>query len=998
MITALSRGARVIGSDLNPMAIFLSKVLIQPVSLFSLERVFAAISKNVAASILDRYAIKCPECKEETHFDYLQWNRQNGGDVPEAVKVTCIHCGISRLHPLTKDEAHRQRHLSQDKPQFWFPETRMRTQRKAHVGCFHELFTGRNLSALSELFDAISIISSPRSRQTLQYAFTAMLYSCSHMQMFSKKSPSSSRGWTAPRFYLPPVRMEKNVWKTFDVRFKNVLNCKAKLNSVLGALKISDSMESFEASQDNVYIQQADCMSLPFPQGVEVSHVLLDPPYNDDVDYLGFSEFWGSWLNMDFPIQASWRPGLLSMEDNAERLYNLLERVRRNTSPSCNVILAYGSKRRNAWPLVEQVILDAGYHIQGASPILFDNSQKRKSREFGETDLYLVLKRSAKAAVPLEKHIFPKGNSISALECLELTSFIRVSAYLLSLSHTKCFPSAERVRETASDLIRPALREKLSAIKKSEIIGWTSDNRTNQKAYNTLCLSLLSKILSMDGFAITSAQRDSFDVLDFSASPGLTNTPVPDGLEVGADFVASNNNGQRLIFCLFDRDREDSYRTIAERVLQEDKNEFRVSYFLVFPRHDDMVRHREVDYADHWPRGFLLSFAELLKRLTILCPQNYPQFSLFLQKSISDFRAKQNIGHFTAEVEDNRPVREGGDCKHFRIKFRAPELKFVVPGQFVMIDTLPTSERRKLENRKALHIRKYPHYAKIADLSQRSYLKRPFSIHRAFYKHFGFGYLKNILLPPNLAPVSHTVFPNRFEIFYKVLDDGIGTNELSKVKKGDKIEMVGPLGGITELAGLRQGFTDVHLVGGGVGMAPLIFFGQALKFYSFKLKAFIGIDRIETLLFSERFAPTFSEDPKNAYVYVENLLSIGLDLSDIYVSTEHDHRSSDTFSRLRPENCHVGFVAEQYAEYLESQKATSGILVIACGPQPMLRALEEIATKHNVPMKVLMEKRMACGIGVCMSCVCKTKKGNSTEYSRVCTDGPVFDSKDIVWD
>ncbi len=1000
MITALVRGARVIGSDLNPMAVFLSKVLIQSVSLFSLEQVFAAIRKTVAASILDRYTIKCPECKTEIYFDYLQWNRQNGNDMPEAVKVTCTHCGISRLHPLTKDEARRQRHLSQAQPRFWFPETPIRTQRKTHVGYFHELFTGRNLSALSELFDAIKIISSPRSRQTLQYAFTAMLYSCSHMQMFSKKSPSSSRGWTAPRFYLPPVRMEKNVWQTFEVRFKNVLNCKAKLNSVLGALRVSDSLESFETSQDNIYIQQADCMSLPFPQRVKVSHVLLDPPYNDDVDYLGFSEFWGSWLRMNFPIQASWRPGLLSMEDNAERLHNLLERVGRNTSPSCNVILAYGCKRRNAWPLIEQAILDAGYYVEGTSPILFDNSQKRKGREeFGTADLYLVLKKPAKRALPPGKHVSPEANSISTLERLELTSFIRVSAYLLSLSHAKYSPSAERIRETANDLIRPTLREKLSAIKKGDISRWTSDNRINQKAYNTLCLSLLSKILSMDGFTITSAKQGSFDALDFSAFPDPTTLPAPSGVEVDADFIASNNNGQRLIFCLFDKGREDSYTTIAKRVLEEDKNHFRLSHFLIFPRHDDMVKYREVGFADRWPRGFLLSFAELVKRVTILYPRDYPHFSLFLQKSISDFRAKQKIDHFTVVVENNLPVREGDDCKHFRIKFRAPELRFMVPGQFVMIDTLPTSERRKVENRKALHIRKYPRYAKIADLSPRSYLKRPFSIHRAFYEHFDFGYLRNILLPPNLAPVSHTIFPNRFEIFYKVLDDGIGTNELRKVKKGDKIEMVGPLGGITELAGLRsQGVADVHLVGGGVGMAPLIFFGQALKFYSFKVKAFIGIDRIETLLFSERFAPTFSEDPKNAYVYVENLLNIGLDLSDIYVSTEHDHGSSDAFSRLRPENCHVGFVGEQYAKYLESQKTSPGILVIACGPQSMLRALEETATKYNIPMKILMEKRMACGIGVCMSCVCKTKKGNSTVYSRVCTDGPVFDSKDIVWD
>lgn len=998
IITALAKGARVIGSDLNPMAIFLSKVLIQPVSLFSLERTFETIRKTIASNVLDRYTINCPGCKRKIFFDYLQWNKKNSRDVPEAVKLSCTNCGISGLYPLTEKEVHRQFDLSKAKPQFWFPRKTIRARRKTHVRHFHELFTGRNLSALSELFDAITKISSTRSRQTLQYTFTAMLYSCSQMQMFSRKSPSSSRGWTAPRFYLPPARMEKNVWKTFEVRFKNTLNCKAKLNSLLGALSLADSLEQFETSSSNLYFEQADCMSLPFPKRLEVNHVFVDPPYNDDVDYLGFSEFWGSWLGMKFPIEASWRPGMLSIEDNISRIQNLLEQVRKNTSSSCIVILAYGSKRPKAWPLILQAVTDAGYQIQNKSSIFLDNSRKRKPKDFGVTDLYLVLKRSDKQSLPMERPVSAQSTDISLPERNELTLFVRACAYFLSLSHSKYSPGAEKILEITNDLVRPFLREKLSGIIKNNIIEWASDNEKNRKAYHTLCVNFISKILLEDGFTIKFAKPHTFDIPAFSELIDFTSLPKPEGVETGADFVACNNSDYRLVFCLFDKEKEQSYTKIANSIINKDKNLFRLTHYLIFPRHDDMDKYRDVGFADRWPRGFLLSFAEIVKRMTILYPENYPHFPLFLKKSISDFREKQKIGHFTAAVLDNKPVCEGEDCKHFRIKFKAPELRFVVPGQFVMIDTLPTTRRKQIENRKAL-LRKYPRYTNIADLTPKSYLKRPFSIHRAFYEHFGFGYLKNISLPPNLAPVLHTVFPNRFEIFYKVLDDGVGTNELRNVKRGEKIEMVGPLGRITDLAGLRsQGITEVHLVGGGVGMAPLIFFGQALKFYSFKVKAFIGIDRIETLLFSAPFAPTFSEERENAYVYIENLSNIGLDLDDIYVSTEYTDGPSAVFSRLTEKNRHVGFVSEQYASYLNKQQTVSNILVIACGPQPMLQVMERITRKHNIPMKVLMEKRMACGIGVCMSCVCKIKKDNRTEYSRVCTDGPIFDSKDIVWD
>ena len=77
---------------------------------------------------------------------------------------------------------------------------------------------------------------------------------------------------------------------------------------------------------------------------------------------------------------------------------------------------------------------------------------------------------------------------------------------------------------------------------------------------------------------------------------------------------------------------------------------------------------------------------------------------------------------------------------------------------------------------------------------------------------------------------------------------------------------------------------------------------------------------------------------------------------------------------------------------------TKNILIIACGPKPMLMALKKITLESSVQMKVLLEKRMGCGIGVCMSCVCRTKKNSEEGYSRVCTEGPLFDSNDIVWE
>ena len=82
---------------------------------------------------------------------------------------------------------------------------------------------------------------------------------------------------------------------------------------------------------------------------------------------------------------------------------------------------------------------------------------------------------------------------------------------------------------------------------------------------------------------------------------------------------------------------------------------------------------------------------------------------------------------------------------------------------------------------------------------------------------------------------------------------------------------------------------------------------------------------------------------------------------------------------------------------IEDQKIT-GEVIYACGPKPMLRALKEYALSHDMECYVSMEERMACGIGACLACVCKSKdKDHHTNVNnkRICKDGPVFNAKEV---
>src|SRR3990172_10248259 len=123
-----------------------------------------------------------------------------------------------------------------------------------------------------------------------------MLYSCSSMQMFSEKERTSSRGWTALRFYIPPKRKEMNVWHAFERRFDNFIKCKGEIDHFLPFVRVTESIEAFTKNNFEALILNTDAFELIHSVGNQSNLVFLDPPYIDDIDYFGFSEFWGAWL------------------------------------------------------------------------------------------------------------------------------------------------------------------------------------------------------------------------------------------------------------------------------------------------------------------------------------------------------------------------------------------------------------------------------------------------------------------------------------------------------------------------------------------------------------------------------------------------------------------------------------------------------------------------------------------------------------------------------
>ncbi len=189
------------------------------------------------------------------------------------------------------------------------------------------------------------------------------------------------------------------------------------------------------------------------------------------------------------------------------------------------------------------------------------------------------------------------------------------------------------------------------------------------------------------------------------------------------------------------------------------------------------------------------------------------------------------------------------------------------------------------------------------------------------------------------------------EILY--LRRGPATTVLAAVRPGEPVDCIAPLGNtFPEITG------TAFLAGGGIGIGPIVFLANTLRRAQRPYRAVIGF-RTNTAVPPESYLNEFSPDLCTD------------DGTAGYGGTV------------------VDFTRERWSSFEE------GDCVIACGPKPMLAALHRYSLKVGVSLYVSMEQVMACGVGACMGCVVETT-GNR-RYARVCSEGPVFNSGEILW-
>ncbi len=201
-------------------------------------------------------------------------------------------------------------------------------------------------------------------------------------------------------------------------------------------------------------------------------------------------------------------------------------------------------------------------------------------------------------------------------------------------------------------------------------------------------------------------------------------------------------------------------------------------------------------------------------------------------------------------------------------------------------------------------------------------------------------------------PISiYNIEDEKIEFIFQV--KGKGTEILSNRKEGEEIDIIGPLGqGTFNFEKMK----NIAIIGGGIGIFPLYELAKRAK-NTPKINMYLGFRNKDFVVLEEEYRK----------------------LSDRFILTTDD----GSYGKK-------GFAINFLKEDIEKENIDG---IFACGPLPMLKAVQALAKEKGIPCQISLEERMGCGIGVCLGCAVKVNAGDQTIYTHVCKAGPVFDSK-----
>jgi len=1004
IIEAVKLGRKAIGIDLNPVANFITRVTLEPVNLSQLVWAFRDVEAFCEETISDLFYTRCQSCGELGIMDFVVRHM----DEPRKIGYSCS-CSRQRLFKLPDEfDKQKEAQIEQMEIPFWYPDnTLLPSTRKEKFKYIHELFTKRNLIALSSILHAIENISSERVRNVMKLAFSASLANSSRLKPLSKQNngrPTLQEGWIAVRFYTPPDWQEVNPLQAFKRSFKRVYAGKKESNEKLRNIEIASNFEELQEGKANVILLHGSSNELinnKIPDE-SVDYILTDPPFGDAIQYLDLSTFWGAWLGFRFDYEH-------------EIVINTREKTRK----------LYEENMQSVFREMSRVLKGGGY-----AHIFYSDAKG--------PHLHMLLKSLMYAGISPEKILNQPqpgsfGNAVRPRKSINITSPRKTGGYSGSYIIRGQASGSSRV-PMKMPIFETDLRRKIS-----EAARQTIDIQNGETAIGAVLHSVYDQLDENDIAIYAQYDAEKFvkdSVSEFAQLTGNGRLIYTDQENLGLNRETKYRRLRKAILdaeslIADEKDRINRVRQLTEKRLnlvgitpeniqhlegkisQQEikKNRLKIftslyTYFgrelgflvkhsmspkilVVWTKEDSLNIHFEISQLDTRVSSSLpqdnndavcqwgtIPHSKLELRLKQWCEDNQGRGAKIknilkgLEGPSYDSRKNQQekpqaYRHLRLKVQYNKEwCRE-----HYLMKLKAPKnvTLDIKPGQFLHIVCDPEEEKGS---------EAYP-----------LTLRRPFSIHGTQHK----GFIRGLLSRSGEIPIEIREILNReissIDILYKVV--GEGTTILSeKVNKGSIVDAIGPCG---------NGFTIGKeqysiIVAGGIGIAPLVALAEQLRYLDKKVYVYFGTLNRELL----KLALTRRSDSTPDFGFLNGVTEITDKVQVDFKEVGVDEVKICTYDDVLGEE---KLVTELLEQDLKSKRFTKhNARIYTCGPKGMLQSVADIAADYSIECEVLLEERMACGIGTCLSCTCEViSMDGGTTRKRVCVDGPVFSSSEIKW-
>ena len=230
VVESLKLGRKAIGVDANPLATYVTEMECKPLSLRPFQQALLVLTQKLESEISRLYKTKCARCTSEAIADWTEWDEARRRMV--RIRYRCQKCGASGEKTPKQYDNKLAKQIDENFAQsakhgkLWYPKTRIPSGDKTNsllsknINFFHELFTKRNLLALSMLLAEINRVEDRESRDFLRFAFSSSLKWASRQ---SHLRGEIVEGWAMHAYWIYPKSLELNVWNTFRRRTQAIL-------------------------------------------------------------------------------------------------------------------------------------------------------------------------------------------------------------------------------------------------------------------------------------------------------------------------------------------------------------------------------------------------------------------------------------------------------------------------------------------------------------------------------------------------------------------------------------------------------------------------------------------------------------------------------------------------------------------------------------------------------------------------------------------------------